>query len=311
MQCWWVTANKFAEDHEWHWNSFFADPMSNHNSVWGCGEITEATSLVHIDEMEKWDIVVAYQATEKNIYGLAYLRRGGFRYRRKGEKDSFALGWADCDLTGKPFVRLNCCVPLSDIQSLYNSENSIEFVRKHMGTVFSMSLEGFKGIIAKMIRNNPEQADEINSFIKWVRNKGIVFDLEEIRKARRKMTGEVFTPTPLVADMLDELPGNVWEDPEKTFCDAACGSGNFLVECLRRKLSHGHDPLEALSTIYGVDLMPDNVRECQERLLALMPTATANEIEVVLTNIVCANSLEYDFDFDRKPTAEEIRAFGT
>ena len=136
-------------------------------------------------------------------------------------------------------------------------------------------------------------------------------DLNEIRDARRKKTAEIFTPPKLVNEMLDKLPTVVWDDIEKTFCDPACGNGNMLVECLRRKLDHGHEPFQALSTIYGVDLMPDNVRECQQRLLAMMPTVTAEAIKTVLTNIVCANSLEYDFEFERKPTAEEIATFRT
>lgn len=85
-------------------------------------------------------------------------------------------------------------------------------------------------------------------------------------RARVKELGEVFTPPALVSDMLDRLPPESWT-PEKTFLEPSCGTGNFLVEILRRKLNAGHHPFEALSTIYGVDIMKDNVVESRKRLL--------------------------------------------
>ena len=171
MQYWWVTANLYAEEHCWHWNRFFKDPSDDDNSVWGCGWIREATSLVHIGEMEKWDIVVAYQATECNILGLAYLRRGGFRRRRK-EKDSFKLGW-------EKFVRLLTPVPLSEIQALNPRQADIEYVHKHMGSVFSLSSQGFGTIRNVMYRMNPNQAEEIRSFIAWAKGKQSEGDTQE------------------------------------------------------------------------------------------------------------------------------------
>ena len=99
-------------------------------------------------------------------------------------------------------------------------------------------------------------------------------ELEKKRKERRKKTAEDFTPDPLVQEMLDKLPQEVWTDPSKTFLDNSAGNGNFLVAILRRKLAAGHPPLQALSTIYGVELMPDNVEEMKDRLLVELPTLT-------------------------------------
>jgi hypothetical protein len=85
-------------------------------------------------------------------------------------------------------------------------------------------------------------------------------------KARVKELGEVFTPAALVSEMLDKLPPDCWL-PEKTFLEPSCGTGNFLVQVLERKLARGHPPLQALATIYGVDIMKDNVVESRKRLL--------------------------------------------
>ena len=121
--------------------------------------------------------------------------------------------------------------------------------------------------------------------------------IELKRKERRKETAEDFTPKELVSEMLNKLPEEVWLDPSKTFCDNSAGDGNFLIQVLQRKLDNGHDPLQALSTIYGVELMPDNVLEMKERLLSLIPSKFYKKAEeIVNTNIVCHNSLTWDFE---------------
>lgn len=125
--------------------------------------------------------------------------------------------------------------------------------------------------------------------------------LEHKRKARRKQTAEDFTPQSLVNEMLDKLPPDIFIDPTKTFCDPAAGNGNFLIEVLRRKLIHSQ-PLQALSTIYGVELMADNVEEMKERLLALIPQDLHEEAKKILdNNIVCHDALTWDWENWRSP----------
>jgi type I restriction-modification system DNA methylase subunit len=114
-------------------------------------------------------------------------------------------------------------------------------------------------------------------------------------KERIDKTGEIFTPIPLVNEILDKMPVESFKDPTKTFIDPACGDGNFLVEVLKRKLQENHDPKQAISSIYGIDLMQDNVVECKKRLLSLLPQDT--EINSILDkNIVCADTLKVDFN---------------
>jgi type I restriction-modification system DNA methylase subunit len=128
-------------------------------------------------------------------------------------------------------------------------------------------------------------------------------ELEHRRKQRRKSTGEDFTPPELVCEMLDKLPKEVWA-PEKTFIDNSAGTGAFLVEVLSRKLALNHPPLEALSTIYGVELMQDNVEEMKQRLfdtlLEFTPdlddTQKAQAIDILNHNIICHNALTWDFE---------------
>ena len=113
-------------------------------------------------------------------------------------------------------------------------------------------------------------------------------------KSRVKATGEVFTPTELVQEVLDKLDPELFTDPTKTFLDPSCGDGQFLSEVLIRKLESGAQFEDALATVYGVDLMPDNVSLCRERLLC----GREDLRPVVERNIVCADALEYDYSFN-------------
>jgi hypothetical protein len=116
-------------------------------------------------------------------------------------------------------------------------------------------------------------------------------------KARVKATGEIFTREWLVRESLDkveQLDLTAFSDPTKTFCDPACGDGNLISEVLIRKIEKGIDFESALSTIYGVDLMQDNVTLCQDRLLC----GREDLRHIVEKNIVCADSLRYHYRFD-------------
>jgi len=97
----------------------------------------------------------------------------------------------------------------------------------------------------------------------------------------KKQYGAVFTPPALVSELLDRLPPDVFTDPAETFCDPACGNGNFLVDVVRRKMAGGSTPMQALATTYGVDILPDNVLVTRFRLLrevGLVGDSTAQEI---------------------------------
>ena len=111
---------------------------------------------------------------------------------------------------------------------------------------------------------------------------------------RIKATGEVFTPTELVQEVLDKMPQELFLDPAKTFLDPSCGDGQFLGEVLIRKVENGIDFETALSTIYGVDLMQDNVELCRERLLC----GREDLRHIVEKNIVCHDALTYDYSFN-------------
>jgi hypothetical protein len=117
-------------------------------------------------------------------------------------------------------------------------------------------------------------------------------------QSRVKSTAEVFTPTPLVQKCLDELPEEFWVNCNHTVCDNSCGDGQFLGEALIRKMEMGSTFEQALSTIYGVDLMQDNVDLCRERLLC----GREDLRHIVERNIVCHDALTYNYTFGETET---------
>ena len=91
-------------------------------------------------------------------------------------------------------------------------------------------------------------------------------------KERVAEHGEVFTAEREVNAMLD-LVRQETERIDSRFLEPACGTGNFLVEILRRKLRLVHSEVElvqAVGSIYGIDIMQDNVEECRQRLLDIV-----------------------------------------
>lgn len=132
-----------------------------------------------------------------------------------------------------------------------------------------------------------------------------------------KQRGEVFTPESLVEEMLGKLPyDEFFKSADKTMLDNSCGNGNFLVKILQWRMQNGLSQLDSLKTIYGIELDPDNAKECRERLAL---GSTDPELWKVLNhNIVCANALdpnhpgwnEVGYMWDGPPLHQKFFDFG-
>lgn len=114
--------------------------------------------------------------------------------------------------------------------------------------------------------------------ISWHRLRKLNQNTESISRERVDEFGEVFTPPNIVSDMLDLASEAYGEEGksfplDKTTLEPACGTGNFLVQMLERKLVHAHDEetvFMAVSTIYGIDIQKDNVLESRLRMLEIV-----------------------------------------
>lgn len=105
---------------------------------------------------------------------------------------------------------------------------------------------------------------------------------EELIKSRQRVKahGEVFTPRRMVEQMLDLVSPELETGPhfvDATFFEPSAGDGNFLIAILRRKLRAiekryqpelwSHESLFALASIYGVELLEDNLAAARSGML--------------------------------------------
>ena len=125
-------------------------------------------------------------------------------------------------------------------------------------------------------------------------------------RERVQQHGEVFTNEREVNAMLD-LVKHETERIDSRFLEPACGDGNFLAEILRRKLQVCRNFVEqkkstqleyeknavlAVSSIYGIELRPDNTTTCRERLFRIF----SDEYHTLFTDSVkqaCLDSIRY------------------
>lgn len=121
--------------------------------------------------------------------------------------------------------------------------------------------------------------------------------------------GEVFTPNWIVENMLD-LVQNESERIDSRFLESACGAGNFLKTVLERKLDsvrskYGKSDFEtrlygllALMSIYGIELLLDNVEECRSELSAIYAKFLKADDEDLwiraATEVISANIIQGD-----------------
>jgi len=105
-------------------------------------------------------------------------------------------------------------------------------------------------------------------------------DKQVVSKQRVADHGEVLTGRREVNAMLDLVKPET-ERIDSRFLEPACGTGNFLAEILERKLygveaRYGKSQLDyeryailAVSSVYGIDILEDNVRQCRQRLFGI------------------------------------------
>jgi hypothetical protein len=151
----------------------------------------------------------------------------------------------------------------------------------------------------------------LKDVISHVRDRNYLSEIDR-NYLRVKATGEVFTPLTVITKKLNDLESydpNIFKDVTKTFLEPSCGDGNFLSEVLIRKIENGSTFEQALSTIYGVDLMQDNVDLCRERLLC----GQEQFRHIVEQNIQCRDALKFGYNFKpmgpaRRETEDKARA---
>ena len=144
-----------------------------------------------------------------------------------------------------------------------------------------------------------------------IRDEGPLFKSASLIKSKKRVAdhGEVFTPAWLVEKMLDLVKGES-ERIDSRFLEPACGSGNFLVPILQRKLAaveltygksdfeRRHYALVALTCCYGIELLADNISECRANMLdvfaAYLKLDEADELYRAAAHVLSLNLIHGD-----------------
>ena len=138
----------------------------------------------------------------------------------------------------------------------------------------------------------------------------------DTRKSRRKNSEinsqEFFTPYSIVKRMCDKVSEADWTDPTKLFCEPCFGNGQFVIYIIWNRIQHGIDWKTALETLYGVELMEDNVAECKDRICEMLTNICEdfNEDEARLimdSQLVCHDFFTWNFEEWREYTEEELK----
>ena len=134
----------------------------------------------------------------------------------------------------------------------------------------------------------------------------------DTRLKRRKKTQEFYTPYSIVKRMCDKISNEDWQDPSKTFVEPAFGDGNFIIYIIWNRIQHGVDWKTTLETLYGVELMQDNVDETKERIIDLFNKLNINydkyvAYEIMDRNLVCSDFFKWNFEEWRYYTEDELK----
>ena len=190
---------------------------------------------------------------------------------------------------------------VSQAKTILGSEGSILTITCTMSVTLSK---------VRPMKNLPSGSDDSGTTLPI---EMVTDDNESLVKSRQRVAdhGEVFTPSWLVDEMLN-LVKNESERIDSRFLESACGAGNFLKTVLERKLEsvqvkYGksefetrHYALLALMSIYGIELLEDNIKECRAELLAIYSKFLGIDqenswykaaIKVLIVNIIQGDAL--------------------
>ena len=138
----------------------------------------------------------------------------------------------------------------------------------------------------------------------------------EKRISRRKKanihSNEFFTPYSIVKRMCEKIPESDWSDPDKTFLEPCAGNFQFGVYIIWNRIQHGISWVTALSTLYMIELMQDNIDEGRNRIIEMLSQICPDFEESIANdimdkNIICHDFFTWNFEEWREMTEEEIK----
>jgi hypothetical protein len=141
---------------------------------------------------------------------------------------------------------------------------------------------------------------------------------DEKRELRHSITQEDFTPVSVINTMFMGVDDSVFSDFSIKILDTSSGIGNILIEVLKRRLENTHtetDAIMAVKTLYGVELMADNVKECRENLynevIKAYPSIKEHRDNDYALRAIIRNRIQWHdsltFDYNNWPKIEHLK----
>lgn len=276
-----------------------------------------------IESRKSIDISISEEKTSKHIYPVLHTNnKTWYSSKKQNFFDKKKVMWSRSGYT-KPFYNTGGlgCTDMGyyilvdndqqgrDLERFLNSKLMKYIFKTAKWSGFGNELV-FSSIPKLDIHNNKTDSDYFSAF--GINAKEVAYidsimnppsksktkkENPEFKSEQRiKHLGEIYTPKILVNEMLDMLDISEWKNKSSTFIDPACGNGNFLINILIKRLENGIDLKDALATLYGIDIMQDNIDDCHRRILEYIAENNIphnkSEIEDILNkNIVLGNSL--------------------
>ena len=86
-------------------------------------------------------------------------------------------------------------------------------------------------------------------------------------KTVQKELGQVWTPSTITNKMMDKISEDIWKDPTKTFLDPTMGSGNIILDIMKRRIeTYNLNPIDVLSTTYGIEIELNTLNFAKQRI---------------------------------------------
>jgi hypothetical protein len=153
---WHVTGSMNGPTYKYHWEKFYLKPKRDSGENW-CGDegVKSGLSNKHIQEMQKNNVIVSYQATE-GIVGLARLASGGYCHEE---------GYWTFNLKTKPTVWFENPLTCAEMRNLPRADK-IEFIKVGCaGTVFKITQGQFANLVKAVLDKNRKKRGEVEQFL--------------------------------------------------------------------------------------------------------------------------------------------------
>lgn len=157
-----VNSRRPGREHDWHFDQYFRYRGRQSYEMGGREWIRSPSSWACLRRVCTGDLFLCYQSDERKIYGLARVARPGYEsLPNSGRYDSI-----DFRPGG---LRLKNPVRVGHPQAREVFSHVRAFAVPSRGTIHAVAADELRAVLGQLAAFNPEQREEILSFVKFQR----------------------------------------------------------------------------------------------------------------------------------------------